>query len=244
MTVPAPNLDQDQAPAELGQLSDQTLDALDDQQAARRSRREAEKERAKAPGGPCVDCGCTLSWLRVGMVGLWHQTPSGPRCVPCHEARQGAAPGSDDREARDKAAREVLGNAPAPPRVAKGDPRPAKDFWHPGNLARFMRWFSEVPGARPSPVAERSAYITAGELLAAMYPEPPPLKLERGPRCPRCRAKDRWLVTERSVYGQAYLSGGGDKVTPGYIEIRRVCWGREGACRYEPEPERRYRPDA
>jgi hypothetical protein len=45
-------------------------------------------------------------------------------------------------------------------------------------------------------------------------------------------------VTERPVSGEAYLIG--DKIGPGYIEVSRVCWGRDGACRYEPEPERRY----
>jgi hypothetical protein len=40
------------------------------------------------------------------------------------------------------------------------------------------------------------------------------------------------------VSGQAYLTG--DKITPGYIEVRRVCYGQDGRCRYEPEPERRY----
>ena len=26
----------------------------------------------------------------------------------------------------------------------------------------------------------------------------------------------------------------------GYLEITRVCWGRNGACRYEAEPEQRF----
>jgi hypothetical protein len=235
----------DQAPAEVpGQLSPAVLDQLDGQLAARRADRRVEVDRAKAydPRG-CVDCGSTLSWLRVGVLGGWHQTSAGPRCHPCQEARGGnVIGGADDREARAQAIRVILGTTPAPARAGHGD-RPARDFWHDAWLVERagFRWFSETPGARPAPGAERFAYTSAAELLARLYPEPEPPKLERGPKCPRCKARDRWRVTERSVYGQPYTTG--DKISPGYIEISRVCWGREGACRYEAEPEQRYEPE-
>jgi hypothetical protein len=219
--------------------ADATLDAFEEARARRLAAKEAERKRKAASGGPCIDCGCGLSWLRPG-VGGWHQTAAGSRCHVCHEARGGdVVGGADDREARAKAIRLILGTAAAPARAGHGD-RPAVDFWHdPWLVERSgFRWFSETPGARPAPGCERYAYTSAAAILANLYPEPAPPRLERGPRCPRCRARDRWRVTERPVSGQAYTTG--DKISRGYIEVRRVCWGREGACRYEPEPERRY----
>jgi hypothetical protein len=173
------------------------------------------------------------------VLGGWHQTSGGPRCDLCHEARGAVLGGADDREARTKAIREVLGDTPAPPRAGHGD-RPARDFWHdPWLVERAgFRWFSETVGARPDPSAGRFSYTSAAAIIANLYPDPEPPKLERGPKCPRCKARDRWQVTERPVSGEAYTIG--DKITRPYIEIRRVCWGRDGACRYEPEPERRY----
>ena len=139
------------------------LDLLDRELARRRRERAAEDDRAKAhdPRG-CVDCGSTLSWLRVGVLGGWHQTPNGPRCHPCDAARGGdVLGGADDREARAAAIRLILGPAPAPERAGHG-PLPARDFWHDAWLVERagFRWFSETPSARPDPGAGRFSYTS------------------------------------------------------------------------------------
>jgi hypothetical protein len=232
---------------------DEQLDLLEvelDQRHTRRVAREAAAaDRAKARGGPCRYCGCTESWPRRPGRGrwhqtsdapiYWHQTSAGPACVPCWATvqRLGGAAAGDDVEHRAKAARLVLGDTPAPPRAGHG-PLPAARFWHDGYLAAAFKWFSEVPGAQPAQGGQRFAYTSAQELLARLYPPPPAPQYERGPKCPRCKTRDRWRVERRPVDGQPYSNS--DKVVPGYFEVTRTCWGRDGACRYQPEPERDY----
>jgi hypothetical protein len=236
MTASGPDGGQHQGEAP-GQLSPAVLDQLDGQLARRRADREAQRKRDQARGGPCSRCGTVESWERPGVGGWAGGDAHGPVCHACDRERGG--PSGDDRQHRARAARLVLGQTPAPPWAGHGD-TPAARWWHDDYLADAMVWWFEVPGARPGRGAERFAYLTGPELVARLYAgrEPQPPTLEKGPKCPRCKARDRWLVTERSVSGQAYAIG--DKISAGYIEIRRVCWGQEGACRYEPEPERRY----
>jgi hypothetical protein len=237
--VTAPDLDQDPAAAAAAQLDpDAQLDLLDRELARRRAERKAAADQAKANGGPCRHCGAVESWERPG-VGGWLQAEGQPVCHAC--ARERGGPAGDDRAYRIKAARLVLGDTPAPGWAGHG-PEPAARYWHDDYLADAMRWWHETPDARPGRGAERYGYLTGPELVARLYAgrEPKPPKLEKGPKCPRCKARDRWRVTERPVSGQPYTTG--DKISAGYIEVRRVCWGQDGGCRYEPEPERRYNP--
>jgi len=227
---------QDPAAAAAQLDADAQLDLLDRALARRRAERDAQARRAAAKGGPCRYCGTVESWERPG-VGGWLQAAGQSVCWSCAHERGG--PAGDDRTHRIRAARLVLGQTAAPPWAGHGT-TPAARWWHDDYLAAAMRWWHEAPGARPGRGAERFAYLNGPELVARLYAgrEPKPPKLEKGPKCPRCKARDRWLVTERPVSGEAYALG--DKISRGYIEVRRVCYGRDGTCRYEPEPERRY----
>jgi hypothetical protein len=56
----------------------------------------------------------------------------------------------------------------------------------------------------------------------------------KGPKCPKGEARDRWQVTEQPVSRRPYLTG--DKVSPGYIEVRWVCHGDGAAAAMSPSP--------
>jgi hypothetical protein len=238
--VTAPNeVDQDQAAAAAAQLDpDEQLRLLSREIKRVDAEDVAAATRAPAHGGPCALCGATLSWKVPDVVGEWLQLNGQPVCWACARERGGLA--GDDRAHRIRACDEILGDI-APPSWAGPGPPTVRERWHGEPYkAAVMRWWSETAGARPGREAERYGYTSAAELRDRLYAgrEPQPPKLEKGPKCPRCKARDRWQVTERPVSGQAYTIG--DKISRGYIEVRRVCWGRNGACRYEPEPERRY----
>jgi hypothetical protein len=232
MTAPAP--DQDQAPAQVpAPLAPEVLRELRRQLDQSKRDDDAAAEWAKATAEVCSRCGCRESWLRPGKGG-WHRDQHGAVCHPCDLDRRsfrrpdGAIMGDDEHRARVIA--ELIG------------PERARWQWPPLLVARareLLPWWCEVPGARPGTGAERFAYVDREALAASLRAKPPPPpELVKGPKCPKCKTRDRWEVIERPVSGQAYLVG--DKVTPGYIEVRRVCHGDGGRCRYEPEPERRY----
>jgi hypothetical protein len=219
-----------------GRIAPAVLDALGDQLDRRRAERQAEAEHRKATlEGPCSRCGCPESWLKPGRGG-WHRDARGPICQPCNLAmRAFGLPNGvvmSDSEFRAKVILDLLG------------PEQRRWQYEPllvAKAADIFAWFCEVPGAEPGRGPQRFGYVDVAALLAHPLlhaPPPPPPVLVKGPRCPRCRRRDAWAVTERPVSGQAYLTG--DGVTPGYIEVRRVCHGDGGRCRYEPEPERRY----
>jgi hypothetical protein len=238
--VTAPNeVDQDQAAAAAAQLDpDEQLRLLSREIKRVDAEDATAAKQAPAHGGPCRYCGATLSWEVPDVVGGWLQTEGQPVCWAC--ARERGGPAGDDRAHRVKACDQVLGDILVPD-WAPDPGRLCRRAWHEQYKAQAMVWWFEVAGARPGRGAERYGYISAAELrddrlYKGRKPQPP--KLEKGPRCPRCRAKDRWLVTERPVSGEAYTVG--DKISRPYVEVRRVCYGRNGACRYEPEPERRY----
>ena len=110
----APNeVDQDPA-ARAAQLDpDAQLDLLDRELARRRAERAADADRAKAAGGPCSRCGAVESWQAPGVGGWAGGDQHGAVCHPCDRERGG--PPGDDREHRIRAARQVLGQTPAPP---------------------------------------------------------------------------------------------------------------------------------
>jgi hypothetical protein len=205
------------------------LDAVIDQTDQRRAERKAEAERAKATAYTCSRCGVGVSW-RAGK-GWWFQDQHGPVCSPCDLDRRsfqrpdGAILG--DAEHRARVIAELIG------------PEQARFQWPPFLVARapeLLRWWCEVPGTPPG---ERFAYVDREALAASLKAKPPPPpELVRWRKCPRCKARDCWQAIERPVSGQAYLTGEG--VTRGYIEVRRICHGQGGRCRYEPKPEQRY----
>jgi hypothetical protein len=202
--VTAPNeVNQDPAAAAAQLTPDEQLDLLEvelDQRRARRVAREAakaEQDKARDDRG-CVDCGASLSWDG------WHP---GPRCHPCWLDRGGdAGAGTDDRPVRVKACDLVLGDI-GPPEWATAVPGPptVAARWHADYKADAFRWFSEVPGARPAPGAERFAYVTAEQLRDRLYegrePRPPQLHSRgRRYRCESCGAKGEvWTVEQVGV---------------------------------------------
>jgi hypothetical protein len=198
---PTPNeVDQGQDPSEVAaQLDpDAQLDLLDRELVRRRAERDAAARAARAPGGPCSRCGCTASWERPGVGGWPGRDQHGAICWPCRRDLDRAG---DDREARMRAARAVLGREPAPAWAGHGS-EPAARYWHDDYLADAMVWWFEVPGGRLGWGAERFAYLTGPELVARLYagrqPRPPKLSAARaaapaarsGPS-PRTRCRPR-----------------------------------------------------
>ena len=160
----APNeVDQDAA-ARAAQLDpDAQLDLLDRELARRRAERAAGADRAKAAGGPCSRCGAVESWQAPGRGGWAGGDQHGAVCHPCDRERGG--PSGDDREHRIRAARQVLGQTPAPPWAGHGS-EPAARYWHDDYLADAMPWWHEVPGR---PAVRRPRAPTP----AALQPRPP-----------------------------------------------------------------------
>jgi hypothetical protein len=103
-----------------------------------------------------------------------------------------------------RAARQVLGQTPAPPWAGHGA-EPAAGYWHDDYLAAAMVWWYEVPGARPGRGAERFGYLTGPELVTRLYDgrEPrPPVLHSRGKRhrCQGCGARGKvWTVEQVGV---------------------------------------------
>jgi hypothetical protein len=228
MTTASHDLDPDQGqpvdPA-TGQLSPTVRRELRRQLREDELAEAAEARQAAAHGGPCTDCGCTLSWLAPG-VGGWHAN----RCHLCWQARGGdAGAGDDDGPARVKACELILGDI-APPEWANrvpGVPTVA-GRWEPEYKARAFRWFSETPGATPAPDATRFAYTSAEQLRERLYAgrQPPPPQLHdrgRKVRCEGCGRKGKlWTCTQRGVPAPTD-SRGQVKSNRAYFEVTWTC---------------------
>jgi hypothetical protein len=147
--VTAPNVDQDAATAAAQLDPDAQLDLLDHELARRRAERKAEADRAKAAGGPCSRCGATESWKRLGVGG----DQDGAICHPCDQLRGG--PADDDREARIRAARLVLGQTAALRGRAMAATRPSAGGmtatwptrWSGGSRSRLRRRGGRASGS-------------------------------------------------------------------------------------------------
>jgi hypothetical protein len=209
--VTAPDVNQD--PGRVGQLPPDVRRELAAQLApdlapalAQHQREvKAADDRAKSKGGPCQFCGTTVSWERPG-VGGWLQLGGAPVCHICAADRGGLA--GDDREHRIRACDLILGDYPAPPDAGAGPPT-VRARWWPDYKADAMRWWFEVPGARPGQGAKRFAYTTAAELTDRLYRETreqrkraAPVLRSRGRRhrCPGCGARGEvWRVEQVGV---------------------------------------------
>jgi hypothetical protein len=224
--VTAPDVDQDPAATAAAQLDpDAQLDLLDRELARRRAAREAEAKRAKAAGGPCSRCGAIESWERPGVGGWAGGDQHGAVCWPCDWERGG--PAGDDREARIKAARLVLGDTPAPPWAQHGD-TPAARWWHDPWLADTMVWWYEVPSARPGRGAERFGYLTGPALVDRLYQgrEPrPPVLHSRGRRhkCPGCGVRGEVWTVEQVGVSAPTASDGTVKSNRAYFRVTWTC---------------------
>jgi hypothetical protein len=224
--VTAPDVDQDPAAVAAGQLDpDAQLDLLDRELGRRRAERQAEAKRAAAVGGPCSRCGAVESWQAPAVGGWAGGDRHGPVCQACDRDRSG--PAGDDREARIRAARLVLGQTPAPPWAGHGA-EPAARYWHDDYLADAMVWWFEVPGGRLGWGAERFAYLTGPELVARLYagrqPRPPKL-YDRGRkvRCPSCGARGQvWTLTQDAVSAPTDSRGELSRVQRAHF---RLTWG-------------------
>ena len=230
MTTP-PDLD----PA-TGQLSAPVLDSLAGQLDQRARQRQAAQDRAKATGGPCSRCGATESWERPGVGGWAGSDAHGPICHACDRDRGG--PAGDDRTHRIRAARQILGDTPAPPWAGHGD-TPAAHWWHDDYLADAMVWWHEMPGAPPGRGAERFAYLTGQQLVARLYagrePKPPVLHSRgRRHRCPGCQAKGEVWTVEQVGVSAPVASDGTVRPNRAYF---RVTW-RCVRCRHEEVEQR------
>jgi hypothetical protein len=228
----APDVDQDQAAAAAAQLDpDAQLDLLDRELGRRRAERAAAAKRAAAAGGPCSRCGAVESWQAPGVGGWAGSDQHGPVCHPCDQDRGG--PAGDDREARIRAARQVLGQTPAPPWAGHGA-EPAARYWHDDYLAAAMVWWFEVPAARPGRGPERFGYLTGAELVGRLYegrePRPPQLH-SRGKRhrCAGCQARGEVWTVEQVGVSAPVASDGTVRPNRAYF---RLTW-RCSRCRYE-----------
>jgi hypothetical protein len=237
--VTAPHeVDQDQAAAAARELDpDAQLDLLDHELARRRAAREAEARRAQAAGGPCSRCGAAESWERPGVGGWAGGDAHGPVCVACDTERGG--PAGDDRDHRIRAARQVLGQTPAPEWAGHGD-TPAARWWHENYLADAMVWWHEVPGAPPGRGSERFAYLSGPALVARLYqgrePRPPKLYSRgRRHRCAGCGAKGEvWLVEQVGVSAAATTSGERSRTQRAHFRLTWTC----SHCRYTDVEQR------
>jgi hypothetical protein len=232
-----PELDQDQAAAAAAELSpDQQLDVLTDEITRRQARKVAreagEAEHAKATGqGPCSRCGASESWPRPGVGGWAGGDQHGAICWPCDVERGG--PSGDDREARIRTCRRVMGSTPAPPWAGHGD-LPAVDFWHDDWLADVWRWWYETAGAPPGRGPERFAYTSGPELVARLYegrePRPPELHSRgRRHRCPGCGARGQVWTCQQTAMSAPLTTTGELGSQRGYFRIVWTC----SRCRHE-----------
>jgi hypothetical protein len=195
---------------------------------------KAAAEHAKATAHTCAICGVGVSW-RAGKA-WWFHDQHGPVCSACDlDRRSFQRPNGTilaDSEHRARIVAELIG------------PELARFQWPPFLVARapeLLRWWHELPPAEQAaaPAGERFGWVDREALVASLKAKPPPPpELVRWRKCPKCKARDRWQVIERPVSGQAYLTG--DGITRPYVEVRRVCHGDGGRCRYEPEPQQRY----
>jgi hypothetical protein len=229
----APNeLDQDPAVRAAQLDPDAQLDLLDRELARRRRERDAERKRADAAGGPCSRCGAVESWQASGVGGWAGGDAHGAVCHPCDRERGG--PSGDDREHRIRAARQVLGDTPAPAWAGHGA-EPAARYWHDAYLADAFRWWYETAGARPGQRAERFGYLTGRELVARLYegrePRPPVLRSRgRRHRCPGCGAKGEvWRVEQVAVAATVASDGELSRVARSHFRVTWTCW----RCRHE-----------
>jgi hypothetical protein len=224
--VTTPNLDQDQAAAAARELDpDAQLDLLAGELARRERERRAEADRAKAAGGPCSRCGCTESWASAGVGGWAGGDQHGAVCHACDRDRSG--PAGDDREARIRAARLVLGSTPAPPWARHGD-TPAARWWHDDYLAAAFPWWYELAGARPGRGPERFGYLTGPELVARLYegrePRPPVLHSRgRRHRCECCGVRGEVWTVEQVGVSAPVDSAGQVKSNRAYFRVTWTC---------------------
>jgi hypothetical protein len=234
----APNeVDQDPA-ARAAQLDpDAQLDLLDRELARRRAERAAEADRAKAqaaraPAAAPSSPGSGPGWA-AGLAGNTH----GAVCHPCDRERGG--PSGDDREHRIRAARQVLGDTPAPSWAGHGS-EPAARYWHDDYLADAFRWWYETPGARPGRGSERFGYLSGPELVARLYegrgPRPPQLHSRgRRHRCAGCGAKGEvWTVEQVAVAAAVGSDGELSRVARSHFRVTWTCW----RCRHEDVEQR------
>lgn len=112
-------------------------------------------------------------------------------------------------------------------------PAPGRHCWPPPGRAASRPRSRSTPG--PSSHRSASPRRPGSRVSCRRSGTSPSIPTRTSPAATKCKARDRWQVIERPVSGQAYLTG--NKVSPGYIEVRRVCHGDGGRCRYEPEPD-------
>lgn len=111
-------------------------------------------------------------------------------------------------------------------------PAPGRHCWPPPGRAASRPRSRSTPG--PSSHRSASPRRPGSRVSCRRSGTSPSIPTRTSPAATKCKARDRWQVIERPVSGQAYLTG--NKVSPGYIEVRRVCHGDGGRCRYEPSP--------
>jgi hypothetical protein len=235
-----PDVDQAPAPAEVSAVSDQTVDYLAERMAERKPRREAERKRDAARGGPCSRCGCVVSWERNqrGVLGRWHSDQHGPICVPCWDG--GLAEGSArDVTQRAKGIRAALGTTPVPARVGPGyGAAPAERWWYDGPLVEragvAFAWWYEA-GAPAGQGEARFGHVDLEALLANLWPERTPQPTVRGDKCATCRHRD-WYVHEVPVSAVPQLIRGTEVTGRPHIRVERRC----ANCGHVAQPEIRY----
>jgi hypothetical protein len=238
--VTSSRADVDQAPAEVPPVSDQTVDYLADRLAAGERRREAQRKRDAARGGPCSRCGCLVSWERNqrGVLGRWHSDQHGPICVPCWDDGL-AEPSARDVERRARGIRVALGPTPVPARVGPGyGAAPAERWWYDEPLveragAAFAWWYEA--GAPAGQGEARFAHVDLEAILANLWPERKPQPTVRGDKCARCRRRD-WYVREVPVSAVPQLIRGTEVTGRPHIRIEKTC----ANCGHRPDPELRY----
>jgi hypothetical protein len=164
-------------------------------------------------------------------VGGWLQNAGQP---VCHAGGRDRGPAGGDWEHRAKAARMVLGQAPAPVWASHGS-EPAACYWRDEYLADAFRWWHETPGARPGCGPKRFGYLTGPELVAQLYqgrePRPPVLRSRgRRHRCPGCGCRgDCWQVEQVAVAATVGSDGELSRVARSHFRVTWTCW----RCRHE-----------